>query len=206
MEHHHPTPDIWRLFRIWAGIGLQSFGGGASTTFLIRRAFTDKGGWITAEEMQQLWNLCVFTPGINLVALCILIGKRLGGATGVVLSLIGFLVPSATITCLLTAGFTVVESIPAIQAMLRGVVPATGGVMLLVGLGFARPLAITTYKEGRVKLLLSAAVVAGCFVAIVVFKIAVVFVVLGAALLGILFFTPRRLAIPLEETKGEDHD
>ncbi|GAC1393609.1 MAG: chromate transporter [Ktedonobacteraceae bacterium] len=198
MERQDLTPDIWRLLRIWVGIGLQSFGGGASTTFLIRHAFVEKYGWLTEDDLQRLWNLCVFTPGINLVALSVLIGRKLGGTWGVVLSLAGFLIPSATITCLLTVGFTIVESVPAIQAMLHGVVPATAGIMLLVGLGFARPLSITMYKEGSVKLLLSIAIVIGCIVAIVVLKVAVIFVVLGAALLGIIFFTPRRVVIEKE--------
>src|SRR5690348_16560303 len=37
MALQDPRPGKWQLFRIWAGIGLQSFGGGASTTFLIQR-------------------------------------------------------------------------------------------------------------------------------------------------------------------------
>ncbi len=199
MKLQQAAPDAWRLFRIWASIGLQSFGGGASTTFLIRRAFITKNGWLNEEEMQRFWNLSVFTPGINLVALCVLIGKKLGGGLGVFLSLVGFLIPSATITCLLTVGFTVVESIPAIQAMLRGVAPATGGIMLLVGLSFARPLTLVIYKEGVIKLILSAAIIVGCVLTIVVFKVAVILVVLVSALLGVLFFTPRRIAISSEE-------
>ena len=33
---HDAPPGPWRLFRLWAGIGFQSFGGGASTQFLIQ--------------------------------------------------------------------------------------------------------------------------------------------------------------------------
>ena len=72
MELQDPKPTIWQLFRIWAGIGLQSFGGGASTTFLIQRAFIEKHKWLSMEEFLHLWNLCLLTPGINLVALTVL--------------------------------------------------------------------------------------------------------------------------------------
>ncbi len=198
MKLQVPRPSLWHLLRIWASIGLQSFGGGASTIFLIRRAFVEKYNWITEEDMQHFWNLCVFTPGINLIALSVLLGRKLGGVWGVALSLVGFLVPSATITCLLTVGFTIVESIPAIQAILRGVVPATAGIMFLVGLGFARPLTITMYKEGIVKLLLGIAIIIACVLAIVVLKVAVILVVLGSALLGVIFFTPRRVIVEKE--------
>src|SRR5438270_13620423 len=121
-----PTP--WLLLRIWVSIGLQSFGGGASTTFLIQRAFVEKYRWLSIEEFMYFWNLCVLTPGINLVALTVLIGRKLGGAWGIAVSLSGLLLPSATITCLLTAGFASMQHVAVVQAMLRGVVPATGGI------------------------------------------------------------------------------
>src|SRR5438445_2090480 len=108
-------PGKWQLFRIWASIGLQSFGGGASTTFLIQRAFIEKHRWLSMEEYTRLWSLCILTPGINLVALTILIGRKLGGAWGIVISLAGLLLPSAIITCLITAGFKTVENLPAVQ-------------------------------------------------------------------------------------------
>jgi len=105
MKLQDPRPSKWQLFRIWASVGLQSFGGGASTTFLIQRAFIQKHRWLSMEEFMHLWNLCILTPGINLVALTVLIGKKLGGTWGIVVSLAGMLLPSAVITCLLAAIF-----------------------------------------------------------------------------------------------------
>ena len=61
MALQDPRPGKWLLFRIWAGIGLQSFGGGASTTFLIQRTFIEKHTWLSMEEFTYLWNLCVLT-------------------------------------------------------------------------------------------------------------------------------------------------
>jgi chromate transporter len=191
-------PSTWLLFRIWASIGLQSFGGGASTTFLIQRAFIERYRWITMEDFQRLWNLCLLTPGINLIALTILLGKKLGGKRGIVASLAGMLVPSATITCLLAAIFLRIEHIAAVQAVLRGVVPATGGIMLLVGLNFALPLIRSGSKEGVPSLLIYAALTLACVLAIIVLKLTVVVVVLGAVLLGILLFSPRSLATKQE--------
>src|SRR3989442_15809462 len=102
MKLQDPRPSTWQLFRIWASIGLQSFGGGASTTLLIQRAFIEKYKWLSMEEFAHLWNLCILTPGINLVALTVLIGKKLAGTPGIAASLAGLLLPSAIITCLLT--------------------------------------------------------------------------------------------------------
>jgi chromate transporter len=181
--------SAWQLFRIWAAIGLQSFGGGASTTFLIQHAFIDKYKAMTMDEFIRFWSLCVMTPGINLVALTVLIGRKFAGTRGIIASLAGLLVPSATITCLLAAGFRLIQSSPAVQAILRGIIPATAGIMLLVGLNFAQPLFKQAYKEGTFRLLISAAIILIGFIAIIVFHASVILVLLGSALLSMMLFT-----------------
>lgn len=179
----------WKLFRIWANIGIQSFGGGASTTLLIQRTFIDTYKWMTMEEFMHFWNLCLLTPGINLVALTILIGKKLGGAWGIAASLAGMLLPSALITCLIAAGFKVIQNLPPVQAIIRGVVPATAGIMLVVGLRFAQPLVAVAHKEGFLRLGISLILILACAVAIIVLKLSVIPVLLSMALLGMLLFT-----------------
>ncbi len=198
MRLQDPRPNKWELFRIWASIGLQSFGGGASTTFLIQRAFIEKHRWLSIEEFLHLWNLCILTPGINLVALTILIGRKLGGTWGIVVSLAGMLLPSAIITCLLAAIFKQIEYIEAVQAVLRGVIPATGGIMLLVGLNYALPLIRRGYKEGILYLLMSSVIIIACALVVILLKLSVIVVVLSAAFLGALFFSPRQDS-PLHE-------
>ncbi len=204
-------PGKWQLFRIWASIGLQSFGGGASTTFLIQRAFIERHRWLSMEEFIRLWNLCILTPGINLVALTVLIGKKLGGTWGIVASLAGMLLPSATITCLLAAIFKQIEHVAAVQAVLRGVIPATGGIMLLVGLNFALPLIRRDYKEGVLYLLASSVLIIACALAVILcalavilFKLSVIIVLLGAVILGALFFSPKPVSpLLVEEERGK---
>src|SRR5437588_950060 len=205
MKLQDPRPGKWQLFRIWASIGLQSFGGGASTTFLIQRAFIEKHTWLSMEEFTHLWNLCILTPGINLVALTVIIGKKLGGTWGIAISLAGMLLPSAAITCLLAAIFIQIENVAAVQAIFRGVVPATGGIMLVVGLNFALPLIRRGYKNGMLYLLASSVLVIVCALAVIFLKLSVIVVVLGAALLGALFFSSKP-APPLKEGREGNHD
>lgn len=202
MKLQDPRPGNWHLFRIWASIGLQSFGGGASTTLLIQRAFIEKHRWLSMEEFAHLWNLCILTPGINLVALTVLIGKKLGGTWGIVVSLAGMLLPSATITCLLAALFLQIEHVAAVQAIFRGVIPATGGIMLLVGLNFALPLIRKGHKEGFFSMLVSGVLIIAFALAVIFLKLSVIIVILVAAFLGTLFFSSRS-APPLHEDQGE---
>src|SRR2546423_11697864 len=144
MKLQDPRPSKWLLFRIWASVGLQSFGGGASTTFLIQRAFIEKHRWLSMEEFMYFWNLCVLTPGINLVALTVLIGKKLGGVWGIVVSLAGLLLPSAAITCLLAATFLQVENIAAVQEGFCGGENAARGNILV----FWRYFFATLFRTG----------------------------------------------------------
>ncbi|WP_161982021.1 chromate transporter [Dictyobacter alpinus] len=178
----------WQLLLIWTGIGLQSFGGGATTNLLIQREFVEKRAWMTMEEYTHYWNLCLFAPGINLIGLTILIGRKLGGKTGIFVSLLGLLFPSATITCLLAAGFKEVEQMHSVQAILQGVVPATAGIMLLVGISFAQPQLKRAYKEGPLNLFISLALIALCTLAIIL-QVPVFIVLTVTALLGVLCFT-----------------
>jgi chromate transporter len=203
MKLQDPRPGKWQLFRIWAGIGLQSFGGGASTTLLIQRAFIEKHRWLSIEEFAYLWNLCILTPGINLVALTVLIGKKLGGTRGIVVSLAGLLLPSATITCLLAAIFIQIEHVAAVQAIFRGVIPATGGILLVVGVNFALPLIKKGYKEGFFYLLISSVLIIASALAIILLKLSVIIVILGVAFLGALFFSPKSTPPLLEEEQRE---
>ena len=204
MKLQDPRPSKWQLFRIWASVGLQSFGGGASTTLLIQRAFIEKHTWLSIEEFTHLWNLCVITPGINLVALTVLIGRKLGGVWGIVVSLAGLLLPSATITCLLAATFKQIENQAVVQAVLRGVIPATGAIMLLVGWNFALPIIRRGHKEGVLYLLGSSVVIIACALAIILLKISVIIIIPGAAFLGGLFFSPKPTSpLSTKEEQGE---
>jgi len=195
-EEDNAPPTIWTLWRIWAGIGLQSFGGGASTQLLIQREFVERRPWIGADELGRFWNLCLFTPGINLIALTVLIGRKLGGTRGIVVSLAGLLLPSVIVTCFLTAVYKAVQHSPVIHAVLRGVIPATAGIMGVVAFNFARPLIRRAQKEGVGSLVVSGGVMLGSALTLVLLRVPAVAVLVGVALLGIVIFTPWRAPAP----------
>src|SRR5579871_3038262 len=97
------TISPWRLLRIWTVIGVQSFGGGSATLYLIRRVAVEQHHWITDEDFTRYWGICQIAPGINILGLVILIGFRVAGTAGAIVSLLGLLLPSAAITVALTA-------------------------------------------------------------------------------------------------------
>lgn len=141
------------------------------------------------EDFTHFWNLCIFAPGINLVALTILIGRKLGGFIGVFGSLLGLLVPSALITCLIAAIFKGIESIAAVQAVVKGIIPATAGVMLIIGLSFAQPQLQLARKEGPFHIIVCLTLIIAAVVAIIVFNVSIVVILPCMGLLGLILFT-----------------
>jgi chromate transporter len=154
-------PSPWRLLWIWTMIGTQSFGGGSATVYLIRRVTVERYGWLTDSEFTRYWSICQITPGINILALVILIGWRVGGALGAVLTLSGLLVPSAAITIALTSAYVHFREAPLVRAAIGGVVPATVGLGLLLAYSLVRPLLNAAWREGRATTLIAAMLLLG---------------------------------------------
>jgi chromate transporter len=154
-------PSLGQLLWLWLSIGAQSFGGGSATLYLIRRAVIEERGWLTEQEFMRYWAICQLSPGINLLGMTVLIGWHVAGAPGVALSLAGLLLPSVSITVLLAAFYTSVRDLPIVQAALRGIIPATIGLGILLALRMARPILTESRLEGRGSLLLSIVLLIG---------------------------------------------
>jgi chromate transporter len=159
------TLSPWRILWIWIVIGVQSFGGGSATLYLIRRVAVERYGWLTDEDFTRYWGICQIAPGINILGLVALIGWRVAGAVGVAVSLGGLLLPSATITVALTAVYASVRQAPLVREAIAGVVPAAVGVGLLLSFMMVRPLLAAARREGHFSTVLAGALLAASIVA-----------------------------------------
>lgn len=174
------------VLKVWLALGFQSFGGGSSTLFLIRRAIVTNRGWVGEDEFLRFWSLVQIAPGINLIAMAILLGNRIGGWSGIAACVLGLLVPSAAITILLTAVFSSVQELPAVQAALRGIVPAAAGLSLALGLDMAIPLFRRSRREGRTSIATSLGIIAGCAILLAVLKVSVIILLFVSGVIGAL--------------------
>jgi chromate transporter len=142
------TFTIIRLFFTWVKIGFISFGGGAITQYLIQENFIYKHKWITAEEYANFIGMCQITPGINILAYTILIGKRLSGWIGIVVSLIGLILPSAAITIGISAIYTNISKFSRVNSVLNTVFAAIFGIALATNWRNVRPILVKNRKRG----------------------------------------------------------
>jgi chromate transporter len=155
----------WRLLWIWTLIGVQSFGGGSATLYLIRRVTVEQNKWLTEDDFIRYWGICQIAPGINILGLVILIGFRINGALGAFLSLIGLLLPSAAITTVLTAVYAGIRDVPLVRAAIAGIVPAAIGLGFLLAYSMLRPLLISARREGLGGILITVSLVIGSLAA-----------------------------------------
>ncbi len=136
----HLEPNLSRLFLEWFRIGATSFGGGVSVLHMIDANFVQKNGWITASENTRLFAMCQLAPGVNLLAMCLLIGWRVRGARGAFVSILGFILPSATITVLVSLAYARIRDLQAAKLALRGIFAAIFGLGLVADWRFTQPL------------------------------------------------------------------
>lgn len=150
---------LWAVLRAFAGIGMQSFGGGATTLSLMRQVCVETHGWVTDEEYSQYWGMVQIAPGINLLGQTVLIGNRVAGLRGAFVALGGLLVPSVVITLAITAAYATIRRSSVVAAAVRSVIPATVGVGLVLAIQMLRPAVEASHRDGRYSLVLSVLVI-----------------------------------------------
>lgn len=126
------------LAKVWFAAGTQSVGGGVSTLFVIRRLVLERYGWVSAREFAEDYAFSQLSPGIHLVALAGLLGRRIAGARGVVVSVAAMMVPAGLITAVMTAAYATIAEHPLATAAVAGMAPATGGMAAALALAMAR--------------------------------------------------------------------
>jgi len=171
-------PTVRQQLRVWVAVGSQSVGGGASTLFLMRQLLIRREGWITDREFAQDWTLSRTSPGLTLIGLAALLGRRIDGARGLFLAVLGLLVPSAGITIAMAAGFIYIRDQPLVQAAIRGIAPATIGLTIAIMVIFVR----SSVRSGRVAALDIGVVAAAAIAGLVFEDASVTIIVVGAAL------------------------
>lgn len=169
------------LAKAWFAIGTQSVGGGASTLMLIRRHVLERHQWVTPREFTEDWALSQISPGIHLVALAGLLGRRIAGWRGAAVSVAAMMIPAGVVTALMTAAYASFADHPIALAALAGMGPATGGMTIA--------LAAVLVRESRrhgARAVVDLAVVAAAFAILVFAHTSSIAVIAVAAALGAL--------------------
>ena len=202
------APSLGLLLRVWLALSAASWGGGVATLTLMRQAVVERHAWLADAEFTRLLALVRLVPGINILALTILIGKRTAGWRGVVVCVIGLLLPSVLITIAMTACYARIEGRSDVRAALRGVVPATVGVGFITMWQTGRAPIEASRKEGAESLAVSLILLILSGVAAARLQNAVVPILCGTGAAGALahWLRSRRLASPVPSVSPTNPD
>ena len=131
-------PSIAEIFLGFFRISISGFGG---VLLWSRRLIVDEKRWLTAEQFNELFALCQFMPGPNVVSLSLILGHRLRGWPGAFAAIIGLLSPSVALMIALGALYQRFGTVPQLEKALGGLGAATAGLFIATALQMARPLA-----------------------------------------------------------------
>jgi len=132
-----PRPTHTDLFIAFLRITLSGIGAPLPWT---RRMIVEKKRWMTAEEFNEIYALCQFLPGPNIVNLAAVFGSRMRGATGAVAAWSGFLVLPFCVMLLVGMLYMQFGDLDALRRTLGGIAAWAAGLLIATFVKMATPL------------------------------------------------------------------
>ena len=183
------TVSLREATRVWARIGLSSFGGPAGQIALMHRVLVQELGWISETRFLHALNFCMLLPGPEAQQLATYVGWYLHGVRGGLLAGGLFILPGACVILGLSYLYASAGSIAWVQGIFFGLKPAIVIIVLEALLRIGR----RSLRSGLHVLIALAA-----FVAMFALSVPFPFVVLGSGVLGAVLF--RGVRRPESET------
>lgn len=126
-ETTRPTITKLALFLAFSRITLSSFGGALYWT---RRELVDRLRWVTDREFAELLTIGQLLPGPNVLNLTVMVGNRLGGLSGVAVSVAGYLGWPILVVVGMGVFYQHYGAVPQVQQALTGMSKIAAGLLL----------------------------------------------------------------------------
>ncbi|MCR9151161.1 MAG: chromate efflux transporter [Rhodobacteraceae bacterium] len=114
-------PTLAEAARVWARIGILSFGGPAGQIALMHREVVETRGWLSEEQFLNALSFCMLLPGPEAMQLATYSGWRLHGVAGGLIAGLLFVLPGAAVVLALAALYAALGDVPLVQALFDGV-------------------------------------------------------------------------------------
>jgi len=172
-----PSVTLMQAFGYWLKLGFISFGGPAGQISMMHQELVERRRWISEHRFLHALNYTMVLPGPEAQQLATYIGWLMHGVRGGLIAGTLFVLPSLFILIALTWVYLVYGNVTAIAGIFYGIKPAVTAVV-----------AFAAYRIGSraLKNDVLRAVAVLSFVAIFVFDVRFPFIVLAAALVGLI--------------------
>lgn len=108
------------LFRITFSISAFTFGGGYIVIPMMRKYFVNDLNLISEQELLDMAAIAQSTPGAIAVNIAVLVGYRISGITGAIISCIGTVLPPLLILSIISLFYKAFRDNRIISAILKG--------------------------------------------------------------------------------------
>jgi chromate transporter, chromate ion transporter (CHR) family len=183
------TVSLREATRVWAKVGLLSFGGPAGQIAVMHRELVEKHKWISDARFLHALNYCMLLPGPEAAQLAIYIGWLLHRTVGGLIAGLLFVLPGFVTILGLSIVYALYGQIPLVVAVFFGLKAAVLAVVIEAVLRIGR-------KALKNRIMVGVAILA--FVAIYVFRVPFPLIVLSAGLMGFLgrWWLPKSFPAP----------
>ncbi len=183
---------LLKLFLSTLYISAFTFGGGFVIVTFMKKKFVDGLKWIDDSEMLDITALAQSSPGAIAVNAAILVGYRVMGFFGMVVAVLGTIIPPMAILSVISLFYKAFATNMYVALLLKGMQAGVAAVILDVVFN----LGTNVIKERSVR---SVIVMVAAFVATFVFSVNVIIIILVAALVGVV-----AEFIKVKRAKGEN--
>ena len=175
MEKRH---RLWTLFTSMLYISAFTFGGGFVIVSLMQKKFVEELHWLEEDEMLDMVALAQASPGAIAVNGAILVGRKLAGIPGIAVAVLGTILPPMVILSLISLAYEAFATNLWVARALKGMQAGVAAVIVDVSLNLG-----TRVVKEHDPLCIALMIVA--FVLNYALHVNVIYIILGAALLGI---------------------
>lgn len=166
-----------KLFFASLYLSTFTFGGGYVIVTLLKEKFVDQYHWIDEEEMLDLVAIAQSSPGAVAVNGAIVVGYKLGGIPGMVLSVLGAILPPMVILSLISMFYNAFRSNFYIAVLLKGMTAGVGAVIISVVYDMGK-------KIVKAKDCVNVVIMAASFCASYFLNVNIIYIILAVALFG----------------------
>jgi chromate transporter len=176
-EDNANAPSFSEALRVWAQIGLTSFGGPAGQIAMMHKVLVEQKKWLDEGTYLLALNFCTLLPGPEAMQLATYAGWKLHGIRGGLAAGLLFVAPGALVILTLAALYATFGNAPVVAAVFTGVKAAVLAIVVEALIRIAR-----RSLAGQAEWSIAVA----SFVAIFFFRLPFPLIILGAALIGYL--------------------
>ena len=166
-----------KLFLTTFKLSACTFGGGFVIVPLMRKEFVEELGWIEEEEMLDLIAIAQSSPGAIAVNASILVGYRVAGFPGAMLTVLGTVLPPLIIISILSLFYQAFRENAVVNMAMAGMLCGVAAVIGDVVIKMAKPV----FQKRRV---LPVLVMIGSFAAVRLFSVNIITVILVCGAMG----------------------